>query len=179
MIHEEIPWRVKTWRNIELGYGKSRFFCQYAEEIYPLIMERTECLSVQNIRFIKKLCDILNINGEFLLSSNMSARGSRSLKNQQLLEEAGADIYLCANGAFEYMLEDGVFPLSNIEVLFQQAIPKFYPQYRNKMDFIPYLSVLDALFNVGAEGTYKLIANMTEHWQSWDDMVKRHKIVGD
>ena len=175
VIHEDIPWRIKTWRILENSYGKTKFFHQYSRDIYPLIMNKTEILSNQNIKFIKKLCEILNINTEFILSSKMNATGQRSQKNQKLLEEASADIYLCANGSFEYMLEDGVFPLSHIDVLFQQAQTKAYFQRGNIMEFVPYLSVLDALFNIGAEETYNLISNMTEHWLSWDEMLERRK----
>lgn len=39
-----------------------------------------------------------------------------------------ADIYYCAKGSFDYMLADGLFPLRDVKVLFQDFQPKAYPQ---------------------------------------------------
>ena len=69
------------------------------------------------------------------------------------------------------MYEDGVFPLENIECLFQNAELDEYPQHGSKGEFVPYLSIIDALFNVGAEETFKLVNNATKHWKTWEEMV--------
>ena len=174
VINEALPWREKNWRIIEVSYSRSKFFSQYAEIVYPLFSQQAISLGEQNIRFISKICEILGIDDKFMFSSHMRAEGSRSIKNKRLLEEADADLYLCANGSFEYMLEDGVFPLANIDVEFQNAVPKPYLQHGNKGDFVPYLSVLDALFNIGAEATREKINSMTNHWLSWDEMLNLH-----
>ncbi len=77
------------------------------------------------------------------------------------------------------MYEDKVFPLADISIFFQDARPIPYRQYNNgTKQFIPYLSVLDALFNIGADETYKEISNMTKHWLTWDEMIINHDFRG-
>ena len=72
------------------------------------------------------------------------------------------------------MYEDDLFSKSDIKVLFQNHIPKFYEQQRTS-DFIPYLSALDVLFNVGADNINEIIEG-TSSWLTWDEMVaKYHK----
>ena len=89
-----------------------------------------------------------------------------------MLHWAGADIYYCAKGSFDYMLSDGVFPVNDIEVLFQDHRPEPYKQIGSKETFIPFLSVLDALFNVGPEMTIEHITHGTQKWMTWDEMFK-------
>jgi hypothetical protein len=57
-------------------------------------------------------------------------------------------------------------------VKFQNYIPKPYQQVGSRDTFVPYLSVLDALMNVGHEKTAELIRHGTDHWDSWDGMMQ-------
>ena len=59
---------------------------------------------------------------------------------------------------------------------FQNYAPKVYAQTGSPREFIPYLSVLDALMNIGPKETLQLIANGTECWSSWSDMVAQSKV---
>jgi hypothetical protein len=68
------------------------------------------------------------------------------------------------------MRADGVFPVSDIEVLFQDFRPRAYPQVGSPSAFVHYLSILDALMNVGPEKTADLVRNGTAAWSTWDDM---------
>ena len=169
-IREDIPWRRKTWNAIELNYKKASFFNVYAEAIKSFIVEPQGTLAAQNIAVIRALSEVFGIKGTFAYSSCMSAKGRRSEHVKNLLEEIGADVYLCAHGSFEYMLEDGVFPLKSIDVRFQNAVMRPYSQCGSTKDFVPYLSVIDALFNIGAQATRELIMNATPHWMTWDEM---------
>ena len=90
------------------------------------------------------------------------------------LEWRKATDYLCARGAFDYMLEDKVFPVEHINICFQDFKPKEYLQIGSPNKFVPYLSVIDALMNIGAEKTAELIKNGTETWLPWDHLVKEH-----
>ena len=61
--------------------------------------------------------------------------------------------YYCARGSFGYMQAEGVFPADGIEVLFRRTCRGPIRSWRAEGQFVPYLSVLDALFNIGPEGT--------------------------
>lgn len=171
---QEGAWRKKMWRVIENNYAKARYFDAYAEQIRPLIVEPQSSLAEQNMGLIRLLCGYFGKPTDcFRQSSFLSACGKRSLLVKSLLKAMQADVYLVAHGSFEYMRQDGVFPVEGIETLFQDAHLKPYPQYGSTQGFVPYLSVLDALFNVGAERTRDLIMQSTGHWLTWDEMKTR------
>ncbi len=171
LINEEIPWRIKMWKRIQQNYSKAFYF----HEISPLIKEWLFCdyesLADQNIAFINLVCNILDIRTVSKRSSEYTSRALRSNKILELLRWCDATHYLCARGSFGYMQEDAVFPVDDIEIFFQDFIPRPYTQICAKDEFVPFLSVLDALFNIGPSQTMKLINNGTAKWCTWDDMV--------
>lgn len=120
-IREDLKWRNKMWRGIENNYGKTSYFATYVDTIKPLLVEPQFNLAKQNIGLISAICNILELKPKFLYSSQMPIEGKRSERVKNLLNAVGATKYLSAHGSFGYMFEDGVFPLPNIEVLFQNA----------------------------------------------------------
>lgn len=169
-IISENGWRRKLWRTIENNYKKTPFFSVYSAELYSLLLQSYENLAIQNMTLIRALAQILGIHTELHCSSEHTFHSKRSALVYEILKFYETDTYFSAHGSFGYMKEDGVFPVEDIEVLFQNAVPEPYPQIGSKT-FVPYLSVLDALFNVGAERTKKLIENMTSKWLSWNEML--------
>ena len=174
-INDNGPWRVKTWKRIQQNYSKASFYSRIAPLVQEWLFKKAESLAAQNIAFIKLACDILNLRREILLSSQFPSATQRSERVAELLRLNNADIYYCAKGSFDYMLADDLFPLSDVTVLFQDFQPRIYPQIGSPNDFMPYLSVLDALMNVGPEQTVELIAQGTTKWLTWYEMTARKK----
>ena len=52
-------------------------------------------------------------------------------------------------GPFDYMYDDGVFPVDDIEVVFQDFQPRAPTGQRKAIEFLSHLSVLDAMLEVG------------------------------
>ena len=169
-INNDIPWRKKMWKRILQNYSKATYFDEIAPLIEEWLLNSYECLADLNMAFIKRTCKILNIDTEIRLSSQFKSDARRSNKVIELLRWGNANQYLCAKGAFAYMKEDAVFPVDDIEIMFQNYIPKKYIQVGAPNEFIPFLSVLDALLNVGPEQTNELIKNGTEKWLTWDSI---------
>ena len=171
LIVADVQWKNKMLRTLEYNYSKTLYFDEIFEKINPIIKSDISILSQLNMEIIKILCDILQIKSTFLLSSEFSkdtnSQSSRIKKVEELLDWSSADEYLCANGAFDYMKEDG-YNYKKYPVIFQNYVPKIYEQ-KHSQEFIPYLSVLDALFNVGPEATFRLIESGTQHWLSWEE----------
>ena len=120
------------------------------------------------------LCNILGINADFYYSSDFSKETNsdsvRTKRITELINWLNADEYLCAFGSFDYMKEDG-YDYNKYPVVFQNYQPKPYPQIHSEK-FVPYLSILDALFNIGSEKTLSLIKNGTEKWLNWEERNK-------
>jgi len=69
------------------------------------------------------------------------------------------------------MLEDGIFPLQDIQVFFQDFQPGTYQQIGSPGKFIQNLSIIDALMNIGAQGTAELVKKGTGKWLTWEEMI--------
>ncbi len=169
-INDDAPWRVKMWKRIQQNYSKASFYSLVAPPVKEWLFKAAESLSAQNVAFIEMVCDLINLRRDIRLSSQFKLATQRAERVAELLRLNNADIYYCAKGSFDYMLADGLFPVSDVTALFQDFQPKAYPQIGSPNDFIPYLSVLDALMNVGPEQTVELIDQGTEKWLTWDEM---------
>jgi len=173
-INENIPWRVKMWKRIQQNYSKTSYYPLIASRLQEWLFEKPDSLAAQNTAFIRLICDVLGFKREFLLGSQFPSTSQRSERVAELLRINRADTYYCARGSFDYMMADGLFPLSDIVVLFQDFHPAAYPQIGAQNKFFPCLSVLDALMNVGPEQTAALIAQGTPKWLTWDEMKAMH-----
>lgn len=176
LVVENKQWKNKLLRTLEYNYKKTPFFEQIYPNLEKVLNSDKKILSDLNISLIIEFCNLMNIEKEFLYSSDFShetqSQSHRSKRIIELLEWAGAEQYLSAHGSFEYMLEDS-FDFEKYNVIFQNYIPKPYIQMHS-VDFVPYLSVLDALFNVGPNGTLDLIKNGTKKWLVGQDMKKEN-----
>lgn len=170
-IDEKSPWRKKMWKRIEQNYRKAPFFTELGGPLEEWLLKPWDNLAEQNMAFIHWVCGLLGYALEFRTSSGYPGAGERSLRVVELLKWAGGDSYYSARGSFEYMREDGVFPLASIPTFFQRFIPRPYDQIGSPGQFVPYLSILDALMNIGPSGTGDLIERGMDEWSSWDVML--------
>lgn len=170
MINESIPWRKKMLKRIQQNYSKACYFAEIFQLVERWLLTEKETLAEQNMLFIKNVCEYLDINREFKKSSDFPSTGKRSIRVLELLKSCQADHYYCAKGSFGYMLEDAVFPVDGIDVLFQNFRNIPYPQVGSPNEFIPSLSIIDALMNTGPKTTHELIKQGTERWLTWDEL---------
>jgi hypothetical protein len=169
-VNESTPWRLKMWKCIQHNYSKALHYKEIAPYVEEWIMASQRSLAGLNMAFIRMCCQLMAFTPEFRLSSQRPSGSQRSERVLELLRYAQADHYYCARGAFAYMRDDGVFPVSDIEVLFQDFKPEPYEQVGSPGIFVPSLSILDALMNLGPAGTAELITNGTHKWLSWAEM---------
>lgn len=169
-IDESLNWRKKMWKRIQNNYSNAPYYQTLAPWLEGWILEPKESLASQNYQFIKFVCDALEYRGEFIFSSEYPSKKVRSERVAELLYISRAKEYLCAKGSFDYMLSDNIFPMAGVNTFFQDYEPIVYPQVGSKGEFIPYLSVLDILMNIGPIKTREHIINGTRKWLTWDEM---------
>ncbi|MEK6955743.1 MAG: WbqC family protein, partial [Nanoarchaeota archaeon] len=99
-----------------------------------------------NIEFIKLICNLLNINTTFELSSVLSVKNNiethSTLKLIELCKSVGADTYLSGSGGKSY-LDESLFLKHNIILKYQDFKLPYYKQ--NSNIFVKNLSILDYL----------------------------------
>ncbi len=162
-------WRRVLKTTLDQSYGRASHHTALRPEIDAWIDTPFGSVADMNIAFIRLVAGLLGFAPEWRRSSEIGSCGRRSDRVLDLLHRAGARSYLCARGSFEYMHEDGVFPVAELEVGFQDFEPQPYPQ-RRADEFVSHLSIVDALFEVGADETRRLVLTGQRAWTPWRDM---------
>ena len=78
----------------------------------------------------------------------MAVTGEATNRLINICKKLGAETYLSGPGGKKY-IEVERFKEENINVTFQDFVHPVYPQLFEEKSFIPYLSVVDLLFNCG------------------------------
>lgn len=158
--------RTKFLRSLQQTYGASDHFAAVSAGVRDVLERDWDSLADLNCELIHHMNSLLNISTEVRRSSAVGSAGRRSTRVADLLERVGATTYLAAGGAEAYMREDGVFPLENVDTLFQRYTPVAYRQSQSA-DFVSHLSVLDMLFQVGPAEAVAVVRAGTGEFATW------------
>jgi hypothetical protein len=165
----DAKWRRRLKTTLDQSYGRTPHHAALRLPIDEWIDATWTSVADMNIAFIQLVARLLDFDPVWRRSSEIGSTGQRSARVLDLLQRTAANTYLCARGSFDYMLEDGLFPVDDIEVVFQEFEPQRYPQ-RRADDFMSHLSVLDALFEVGADETRRIVLAGQRAWTPWRAM---------
>lgn len=150
-IENNIFWQKKHMKSLVAYYEKSDHFNDYRdffEEVYNT-NTKWEKLHDLNMKIMVCLMEQLDIDTQFYFSSVLLKNYPPMKGTQRLVEickELDAELYLSGISGRDY-LDKRFFEENNIKLEFQNYIPKEYKQMYG--DFIPNLSVIDLLFNLG------------------------------
>jgi hypothetical protein len=110
-----------------------------------------------NIDSIEWLVEVLRIRVKILRSSEYSSDSRSNERLIDLTKSVGGKVYLSGDGADDYLLKEK-FENNGIEI---QKMGFEHPVYKqaHSSEFVPGLSIIDALFNIGSEATRDLLAN--------------------
>jgi hypothetical protein len=154
-IADDPSWIRKHIRSIEFAYKKAPHFEKYIEEIKAIYQCKTSHLLDLSQAFIEWCLEILSIKIPMMLSSTLDIKGKGNDYVLELSQKSKATHYISGKHGADY-LEPTTFEQNNIGLVFQDFECKPYPQIHSK-EFVPYMSILDALFNIGTEGTKELL----------------------
>ena len=164
--------RRKLAATLRQGYGASPHYPEAGAATEAWLERDWANLADLNVDWIQKAAGLLGFETRTVRSSELGAEGKRSGLIADILRRLDARMYLSAAGSAEYMIEDGVFPLEDVDVCFQDYEPHPYAQAQID-EFVPYLSTLDALLQIGADATRDVLRAGLRSWVSWDEMSLR------
>jgi hypothetical protein len=146
--------KIKSMRE---SYSKAPYFT----EIFPLIEnyfnDESDYMIERNMKFIRIVADRLGIKCKYLYSSELNCERKSSGLMLEIIRKVNADTYLCGDGAGDYMKPEQ-FEEANIKLVYNNFTHPVYRQF-NTDNFVKGLSIVDALMNLGFEGTRDLIMN--------------------
>jgi hypothetical protein len=155
LIDDTQPWRRKLVKTIETNYAHAAHFEQALPLVAELIGHPSRRLAELNENAIRRLVAEIGLPaGRIVLSSSLKPYASATDLLIELVQAVDGDAYLSGGGAEGY-LEPGKFAAAGIELRMQDFEHPVYPQ--GKREFVPGLSVIDALLHLGPDGTRRLL----------------------
>ena len=135
-ISDHGNWRHLHWNALLSAYGESPFFEYYQDDIYPFFEKRWDFLLDFNEAIREKICELIDIQPKVRYSLEYRAEGA--VETPTLKDYRGA-----------------------INPKYPQPDPDFIPKpyyqvWQSKYGFLPNLSILDLLFNMGPESIFYL-----------------------
>lgn len=117
-------WPAQHWKSIKTAYDSSPFFLYYQDEIEELIKKEYSSLVELNESIIKELTSLMNLDIEIKYTEDFVA-----------IDQDKID------------LRFDIHPKKQLNINY----PTYYQTFDDKLGFIPNLSILDLLFNLGPE----------------------------
>lgn len=150
-------WREKTLQTLRLNYGRAPYFSEAMDLVEPLIMNPERFLARYNRQAVEAIATALCIPTAKIVSSSsldVVACGTDALV--AITQAVGGTAYMCGGGAAGYQ-EDHQFEAHGLSLIYQSFNVPHYEQFDRK-PFVGGLSVLDALFSLGIDGSRNLLA---------------------
>jgi hypothetical protein len=169
-IYNGVDWRRKILLSMRQDYKRAPFY----GKIYPIIENlfslSYDRISVLNAYTISAICKLLNINTQLISLEEVIGTAEEESHIDEFLYEPRiqrilsicrhekADTYINAIGGQE-LYHKNVFAENGIKLQFIRTGEISYTQ--RSIKFFPNLSILDVLFNVGVDGTKRLLLEYT------------------
>ena len=124
-ISEHGNWRHLHWNALVSAYRKSPFFEYYADDFAHFYEERDGFLIDFNLRLHAVVCDLLGLEREITIAEEI-------ITNSDIFED--------------------LRPAASPKIITEKAAPQpYYQVFAARNGFIPDISIVDLLFNMGPE----------------------------
>jgi len=131
-ISEHSDWQIQHWRSIESAYNSTPFFEYYKDDLFPFYEKNWTFLWDFNSAIQCKMLELLDLQIDI-----------------QLTGEHKVDL-----GENELDARNSIHPKKETDI---RALKTYYQVFEQRFGFIPNLSIIDLLFNMGNESILVLI----------------------
>lgn len=147
-ISNESNWKQKHWESVKQFYSKSPFFKDH-KPFFELVYKKDYLLLIDLINEINQyLFEVLQIQSKIIYSSSLGINSSKEDLILDICLALKTDTYISGPFGKEY-LDKALFEQKNIELLFHDYK---HPEYKQMFPgFIPFMSIIDLLFNHGPD----------------------------
>jgi hypothetical protein len=164
------PWRVRLLRTFRGAYRRAPYF----DDVFPLVEELigtpTDMVAEFNLAVVRALTGRLGLDpGKLIVGSTLGVEGAGTDMLVNSVRAVGGSGYLCGGGAQGYQ-DDERFASAGIGLVQQEFQHPVYPQL-GADEFVPGLSIIDALMNCGFVGTRELIVGANAETEKHSDAV--------
>ena len=159
LIADNIDWKKKHLRSINLHYSKAPYFNTYWDNLESILEKKWIKLYELNLALIEWIKSELGIETQTINSSDL---GINKIGNEKLLgicEKLNATTYLSGKMGKNY-LDENAFLKKNINVAYDNFEHPTYTQIHG--NFIPNMSIIDLLFNEGKKSKDIIKSSITK-----------------
>ncbi len=154
-IDNKLDWRKKHLLSIKQNYSKAPYYREYIDIFENAYSKEWKYLVDIDMHFILKLLEALGISDKKIVrSSTLNVTGARIERLSNICKIFKADIFYEGTAGKNYIDEKN-FLEYGIKIEYQDYKHPVYNQLYG--EFIPYLSVIDLLFNHGKESLLILV----------------------
>jgi len=155
-IDNTANWRKKHLYSISQNYSKARFFKKYISIFEEAYSKEWEFLIDINMILTLKLAECLGLGSKKMVrSSSLGIEGDRIGRLVKICKYFDGNVFYEGISGKNY-LDEEYFGQQGIQIEYQDYKHPVYQQLYG--DFIPYLSVVDLLFNCG-DKSLSILAN--------------------
>jgi hypothetical protein len=160
----DAKWTSKHVNALRAVYGRCPCFKEVFPSLEPLYLDPGESLAAFNQAMIRTIADYLGMMCRFEVSSQLGPSGTGDDRLIGLARMLGAGVYLSGKGGQNYQ-DPAKFATAGVELAVRPYVPVAYPQIHG--EFVPGLSILDALFHLGKRTNDLLEYRAAEPMQSF------------
>lgn len=153
-ISDHGNWRHLHWHALMSAYSESPFFDYYADDLRPFYERRWEFLCDFNEAICDTVCSLLDIHPDVHFTDSYVDAASCLTPAEAHASHDVGDAEAHGGGLVD--LRDAIDPKHPADDPDFTARP-YYQVFERRHGFLPNLSILDLLFNMGPEGIFWLV----------------------
>jgi len=151
-------WKSRVKSIIHLNYAKTPFYSIYCDEIYSTMEQNeSELLSEVNFNLFLKVLTLLDIHTRIVRVEELKIScADPTGRLVEICRKLNAASYIAGKGGSDYM-DQSLFEREGIGIFWQKFDPQVVKYSQIGADFVPGLSIIDSLFNIGASEVKKML----------------------
>jgi hypothetical protein len=146
-IDARTAWPRKHVESLRQAYARAPHVNPYLPQLAEVLERKWERLVDLDLAAVDVIRGWLGLDRRIVRSSELGIEGAQSERLVRICRHFGARTYYSGAAARSY-LDVGLFDRHGIQVVWQEFAHPVYPQLHG--DFVPYLSIVDLVFNCGA-----------------------------
>ena len=133
-ISDHGNWRHLHWNAIESAYNHTPFFEYYKDDFRPFYEKKFDFLVDYNEQLCQLVCQLIDIDTSFQRTESYIAEPSNTIID----------------------LRDAIHPKKELMNDASFVVIPYYQVFQERLGFLPNLSIIDLLFNMGPEAIFTL-----------------------
>lgn len=145
---DELGWKEKHLRTIEMNYARARHYQDFYPRFREMLLADYPSLADMNITINTEIARNFGFTMPLLKASDLPVTSLHEQRVLDIITYLGGDVYISGHGAEAYQTEEH-FTERGIRLVYTDYVPIEYRQLWPQAGFVPYMSVLDYIFNCG------------------------------